>query len=79
MDWENKKIKNVIKSVEHKNLKMINEWTKEHPNYKESKEKDNDTYLKILMEATGSPGNYEDKGNKIIKKIAKAVAIEKDK
>ena len=77
-DLENKKIKSVIKSVEHKNLKMINEWTKEHPNYKESKEKDNDTYLKILMEATGSPGNYEDKGNKIIKKIAKAVAIEKD-
>ena len=77
-DQENKKIKNVIKSVEYKNLKMINEWTKEHPNYKESKEKDNDTYLKILMEATGSPGNYEDKGNKIIKKIAKAVAIEKD-
>ena len=77
-DQENKKIKNVIKSVEHKNLKMINEWTKEHPNYKESKEKDNDTYLKILMEATGSPGNYEEKGNKIIKKIAKAVAIEKD-
>ena len=57
---------------------MINEWTKEHPNYKESKEKDNDIYLKILMEATGSPGNYEEKGNKIIKKIAKAVAIEKD-
>ncbi len=77
-DQENKKIKNVIKSVEHKNLKMINEWTKEHPNYKESKEKDNDTYLKILMEATGSQGNYEDKGNKIIKKIAKAIAIEKD-
>ena len=77
-DQENKKIKSVIKSVEHKNLKMINEWTKEHPNYKESKEKDNDTYLKILMEATGSPGNYEDKGNKIIKKIAKAVAIEKN-
>jgi hypothetical protein len=77
-DHENKKIKNVIKSVEHKNLKMINEWTKEHPNYKESKEKDNDTYLKILMEATGSPGNYEEKGNKIIKKIAKAVTIEKE-
>ena len=32
---------------------MIDQWTKEHPNYKESKEKDNDTYLKILMEATG--------------------------
>ena len=34
--------------------------------------------LETLMEATGSQGNYEDKSNKIIKKIAKAVAIEKD-
>ena len=34
---------------------MIDQWTKEHPNYKESKEKDKYTYLKILMEATGSP------------------------
>jgi hypothetical protein len=74
-DQENKKMKNVIKSVEHKNLKTINEWTKEHPNFKESDDKDNDAYLKILMEATGSQGNYEEKRNKIIKKIAKAIAI----
>jgi hypothetical protein len=77
-DGENKKIKNVIKSVEHKNLKMINEWTKEHPLYKASDDKDNDKYLNIILEATGGGGGgYEDKGNKIIKKIAKEIAIDK--
>ena len=35
-------------------------------------------HLKILMEATGSQGSYTDKGNKIIKKIAKAVSIDKE-
>ena len=74
---ENKKIKNVIRSVEHKNLKMINEWTKEHPMYKGSNDKDNDAYLKIMLESAGGTGNYEEKGIKIIKKIAKEVVIEK--
>jgi len=77
-DQENKKIKNVIKSVEHKNLKMINEWTKEHPFYRGSEEKDNDKYLNIVLESTGGTGNYEEKGNKIIKKIAKEVSITKE-
>ena len=76
-DHENKKIKNVIKSVEHKNIKMINEWTKEHSSYKASDDKDNDKYLNIVLEAAGGIGDYEEKGNKIIKKIAKEVAIDK--
>jgi hypothetical protein len=76
-DHENKKIKNVIKSVEHKNIKMINEWTKEHSAYKASNDKDNDKYLNIVLEAAGGIGDYEEKGNKIIKKIAKEVAIDK--
>jgi hypothetical protein len=77
-DQENKKIKNVIKSVEHKNLKMINEWTKEHSNYKGSDDKDNDKYLNIVLESAGGIGNYNEKGNKIIKKIAKELNITKE-
>ena len=76
-DHENNKIKNVIKSVEHKNIKMINEWTKEHSAYKASDDKDNDKYLNIVLEAAGGMGDYVEKGNKIIKKIAKEVAIDK--
>jgi hypothetical protein len=58
---------------------MINEWTKEHSNYKGSDEKDNDKYLQIVLESTGGVGDYEEKGNKIIRKIAKEVAITNDK
>lgn len=74
---ENKKLKNAIRCVEHKNLKMISEWTKEHPMYKGSDEKDNDVYLKIMLESAGGTGNYDDKGIKIIKKIAKEIIIDK--
>ncbi len=74
---ENKKIKNVIKSVEHKNIKMINEWTKNNSAYKGSDDKDNDKYLNIVLESAGGIGDYEEKGNKIIKKIAKEIAIDK--
>jgi hypothetical protein len=76
-DLENKKIKSVIRSVEHKNLKMISEWTREHTKYKGSDEIDNDKYLKIVLEAAGGTGDYEEKGNKIIKKLAKEIAIDK--
>ena len=76
-DHENKKIKNVIKSVEHKNIKMINEWTKEHSSYRASDDKDNDKYLKIVLESAGGVGDYQEKGNKIIKKIVKEVTIDK--
>jgi len=56
---------------------MINEWTKEHSAYKASDDKDNDKYLNIVLEAAGGLGDYEEKGNKIIKKISKEIAIDK--
>lgn len=76
-DPDSKNMKHVIKSVEHKNIKMIHEWTKEHPAYMGSNDVDNDKYLNIVLEAAGGTGNYVDKGAKIIKKIAKEVVIDK--
>lgn len=76
-DTDSKNVKRVIKSVKHKNIKMINEWTKEHPSYMGSDDVDNDKYLNIVLESAGGTGNYVDKGAKIIKKIAKEVVIDK--
>lgn len=76
-DTDSKNVKRVIKSVKHKNIKMINEWTKEHPSYMGSDYVDNDKYLNIVLEASGGTGNYVDKGAKIIKKIVKEVVIDK--
>jgi len=74
---ENKKIKKVIKNVEHKNIKMISKWTEEHPKFFKSTDIDNDQYLHIVQESMGGPGNLEEKENKIVKKIAKEMIIDK--
>ena len=74
---ENKKIKNIIKNVETKNIKLINEWTDKHPNFINSTSIENDKYLKIIKESMGGKGNYEENKNKIIKKIVKEIIINK--
>jgi hypothetical protein len=72
-------ITNAIKHVAHKNIKQINELTKEHPMYKDSESKESDKYLKIVSHAMS--GSTEDETNKnyvkILKNIAKETLIEK--
>ena len=70
---------NAIKHVAHKNMKQINEWTKDHPDYKDPDSKENDRYLQIVSEAmSGSTKEESVKNyNKIIKNIAKESIIEK--
>jgi len=65
---------NAIKHVAHKNIKQINEWTKEHPMYKDSESKDNDKYLKIVSQSMS--GSTEDETNKNYVKILKNIAKE---
>ena len=80
--WEkecpnNTKMKKAIKNVETKNIKLINEWTDKHPNFINSTSRENDDYLKIMKETMGGKGDYEENKNKIIKRIAKEVIIDK--
>ena len=79
-ETENKVIlTNAIKHVAHKNMKQIPEWTKIHPEYKDSKSKENDRYLQIVSESMS--GTNEDETNKnyskIIKNIVKETVIDK--
>jgi hypothetical protein len=71
---------NAIKHVAHKNMKTINEWTKEHPDFNDSDSKQNDRYLKIVSESmSGSSSEETNKNyNKIIKNIAKETIIDKE-
>jgi uncharacterized C2H2 Zn-finger protein len=62
---------NAIKHVAHKNIKQINEWTKEHPMYKDSESKENDKYLKIVSQAMS--GSTQDETNKNYVKIIKNI------
>ena len=70
---------NALKHVVHKNMKLIPEWVKEHPEYNDYYSKENDRYLKIVSEAM--PGGTKEETNKnyckIIKNIVKETTIEK--
>ena len=74
-----KKLKKAIKEIANKNIQKISEWTIAHPGCKNSSNKINDQYLKILNESMCSETKEEDdeKYNKIIKNVVKEVIIDK--
>jgi hypothetical protein len=73
------RIKKVIKCVANKNMKVIQEWKKQYPDCVYSDSKNSDQYNKIILESIGGISNEETDmyTNKIIKKIAKEVMINK--
>jgi len=77
-DSDNKKIKKAIKYVSHKNICALPEWKAKYPDCTYSDSLKSDQYNQIVIEAMGGSGdNDEEKADKIIKKIAKAVTIDK--
>jgi hypothetical protein len=78
-DSENKKIKKAIKYISHKNICAIPEWKAKYPDCIYSDSKKSDQYNHIIIEAMGGPGdNDSEKADKIVKKIAKEVTIDKN-
>ncbi len=77
-DPENKKIKKAIKYISHKNICAIPEWKAKYPDCIYSDSKKSDQYNHIVIEAMGGSGdNDSEKADKIVKKIAKEVTIDK--
>ena len=74
---DNDKIINAIKNIAHKNIKMIPEWIKEHPDYNDVNSKTNDKYFKLVMNSMSGSTEEEQKKNihKIISNVAKEVVI----
>lgn len=72
-------LKNAIKHIAHKNLKLIPQWKATHPDCIESQSKFSNTYQKIILETMGGDAKIETSinENKIIKNIVKEVVIEK--
>jgi hypothetical protein len=78
-DPENKKIKKAIKYISHKNICAIPEWKAKYPDCIYSDSKKSDQYNHIVIEAMGGPGDNDvEKADKIVKKIAKEVTIDKN-
>jgi hypothetical protein len=78
-DSENKKIKKAIKYISHKNICAIPEWKAKYPDCIYSDSKKSNQYNHIIIEAMGGLGdNDAEKADKIVKKIAKEVTIDKN-
>jgi hypothetical protein len=81
--WEkenenNQKMRKVIKHVTHKNSKLLKEYKAKYPGCEKSDSKYSNAYDKLIIEAMGGKGdNDAEKEDKIIKKIARTVTIEK--
>ena len=77
-DPDNKKIKKAIKYISHKNICALPEWKAKYPDCIYSDSLKSDQYNHILIEAMGGSGdNDAEKADKIVKKIAKVVTIDK--
>ena len=78
-DSDNKKIKKAIKYISHKNICAIPQWKAKYPDCIYSDSKKSNQYNHIVIEAMGGPGdNDAEKADKIVKKIAKEVTIDKN-
>ena len=77
-DEEKNKLRNVIKRVAHKNIRMLPQFRVKYPDCNKSISRYSDQYNKIVVEAMGGSGNNDtEKEDKIIKNITKNVMIDK--
>ena len=79
-DDENKSsLMNAIKIVANKNIKQISEWQKVHPKFSDPSSKENDKYMKIVLNSMSGSTKEECEKNyeKIARNITKEVVIKK--
>jgi hypothetical protein len=72
------KLRKAIKHIAHKNTKMLPQFKAKYPDCIRSESNKSDQYNKLIIESMGGYGdNDKEKENKIMKKIAKEVIIDK--
>ena len=74
----NPKLRQAIKNVTFRNMKLVNKWSDTYPESKKSDSHLNDKYMKLIKQSTGGSGEITDNENKIIRRIAKEIVIEKN-
>jgi hypothetical protein len=72
------KLRLAIRYIGKKNTDLLNKWCDAHPGSKDSDNYLNDIYMEMVMQAMGGRGDREDNENKIMRKIARSVLIDKD-
>jgi hypothetical protein len=73
---DHQKMTNAILAVEHKNVILVNEWAKANPKCMNSNTRENETYFRLSKVVTD--GEKDGNIDKVIRKVAKKVCIEKD-
>ena len=81
--WEkeqrsNPKLRDAIKTVSFKNMKLAVLWSDTYPESKNNESRLNDVYMKLIIQSTGGSGEISDSENKIIRRIAKEIFIDKN-
>jgi hypothetical protein len=78
-DDEKEKMHKIVRKVANKNARMLPKFKEAHPDCNKAVSKYSDAYNKIIVESMGGSGdNNFEKEEKIIKKVAKEVMVEKD-
>jgi hypothetical protein len=73
---EHEKMTNAVLAVEHKNVVLVNEWAKANPRCMDSSTRENEKYFRLSRIVTD--GDKDGNIDKVIRKVAKKVTIEKD-
>jgi hypothetical protein len=73
------KMHKMVKKVANKNINLITEFQKLHPEYRKCSSRVSDQYNKIVIESMGGKGDNDyEKEEKIIKRVAKEVFVDKN-
>ena len=70
------KMTNAVLAVEHKNVVLVNEWANANPRCMNSNTRENEKYFRLSKVVTD--GEKDGNIDKVIRKVAKQVVIEKD-
>jgi hypothetical protein len=73
---DHQKMTNAVLAVEQKNVILVNEWAKANPRCLNSNTRENERYFRLSKVATD--GEKDGNIDKVIRKVAKRVAIEKE-
>jgi hypothetical protein len=75
---EKNKLRKIIKKIANKNSRLLPQFKEKHPDCGKSDSPFSDQYNKLIIEAMGGSGDNDlEKEDKIIRKIAKEVTIDK--
>jgi hypothetical protein len=74
------KLKTAVRSIAKKNLKALQPWSVENPEFRINNTKSNDEYVKLSLAALGASNEDEEEkfDNKIIKNVLAKVVIDKN-